>query len=373
MILNMMFPWQTSTWASLVQRVEQARLSHALLFSGPAGTGKRQFARAFAHYLLCEQRTPQGQACGECVSCRLLAAGSHPDLHLLRSPLVAIAEGVAAEDDVQASEGEGDTPETGTSKTKASGEISVAQVRALSSALSVAAHRGGLRVVVAYPADAMNAVAANALLKTLEEPGSGVIFLLVSDAPHRLLPTITSRCQVVAMPIPDRATALQWLAAENAATEEQLALLGGAPVKAAELSRGEYWATHAEFARALAQGAQIDAVAVARTLESEIKRQDREAQAGTPRTVDLRVVIGWLQRWMHDAIRLRLTQTIGYHPSAPDGLHRLAALPVARPTGFYAWLSDAARQAGHPVNAQLFLEDCLLRFRALFDPNSRSH
>ncbi len=369
-----MLPWHSDIWARLNERLAHGRLPHALLLAGPPGTGKRLFARAYAESLLCEQRGADGHACGNCPSCRLLAAGTHPDLHLLRPALVALAEGVAADAESEAG-GEEDaatTSEAGSAKAKASAEISVAQVRALSEALSVAAHRGGLRVALVYPADAMNAIAANALLKTLEEPGERVIFLLISDAPHRLLATIRSRCQVVPMPIPEPAAALAWLTAQGHADEERLALVGGAPVRAAELAGSSYWQIHAALAEALAMGPQIDAIATARLLETEIKRQDREAQTGTPRTVDLRVVMSWLQRWMHDAIRLRLTQTIGYHRSALDGLHRVAGMPVARLMGFQDWLNDAARQASHPVNVQLFLEDCLMRYRALFDANTKS-
>jgi DNA polymerase III subunit delta' len=367
-----MFPWQSEVFAELTQRLARGRLPHALLFAGPGGTGKRQFARAFAHSLLCEQRGADGTPCGTCASCRLLAAGTHPDLHALRPPLLALAEGVAAEAESDAAPDEDATGgEAAGSKTKASAEISVAQVRALSEALSVAAHRGGVRVALVYPADAMNAIAANALLKTLEEPGERVVFLLVSDAPHRLLSTIRSRCQVVPMPIPERSVALAWLAEQGGVTDEQLALVGGAPVRAAELAATTYWQIHAALTQALALGPQIDAIATARLLETEIKRQDREAQTGTPRVVDLRVVISWLQRWMHDAIRARLTQTIGYHRSACDAVDRVACVPLARLMTFHAWLGDAARQAGHPVNAQLFLEDSLLRYRALFDANAK--
>ena len=92
-----MLPWHSEIWARLNERLAHGRLPHALLLAGPPGTGKRLFARAYAESLLCEQRGADGHACGNCPSCRLLAAGTHPDLHLLRPALVALAEGVAAD------------------------------------------------------------------------------------------------------------------------------------------------------------------------------------------------------------------------------------------------------------------------------------
>lgn len=352
----------------LAAHLAEGRLPHALLLAGPAGTGKRVFARAFGQALLCERRAPDARSCGACPSCRLVAAGSHPDLHLVRPALIALAEGMSDQEEGDAEPDEdADAGAGATAKARVSREITVDQIRKLGDAVTLATHRGGMRVVIVYPAEAMNAIASNALLKTLEEPVPGVVFLLVSDAPHRLLPTIVSRCRRLPMPVPERALALDWLNGQGAAGEERLALVGGAPVRAAELAQSPYWDVHASLVRGLAQGADIDALTLARSLDTELKRQDREAQLGRPRNVDLAVVVSWLQRWVHDGLRMRLTQTIGYHRSAGEGIARLAAVPTARLFAYRAWLVDAARQAGHPVNQLLFLEDSLLRYRALFN------
>jgi DNA polymerase-3 subunit delta' len=178
--------WHADHWARLQARRARDAMPHALLLCGPAGLGKRDFMRRFVAGLLCE-RPQDGDACGHCRGCLLLAAGSHPDF-------VALSYGVR-KDGVQRS------------------EIVVDQVRALSARLAMASQFGGWQVVCIDPADAMNAAAANALLKTLEEPAPQTLLILVADAPWRLPQTIRSRCQRIEFQLPARDDALAWLQA----------------------------------------------------------------------------------------------------------------------------------------------------------------
>jgi DNA polymerase-3 subunit delta' len=175
-----------------------AQLPHALLLTGQRGIGKFELARSFAASLLCENLTAAGEACGACLACGWLAQGNHPDLRLLQ-PNALIAE--AAES--------GELDEAG--KKKPSQQITIDQVRALDDFLHVGTHRHGARVVLLNPAEAMNRSTANALLKSLEEPIASTLFLLISSEPHRLLPTIRSRCQVMPVRHPVHGLAGQWL------------------------------------------------------------------------------------------------------------------------------------------------------------------
>src|SRR5690606_2420073 len=132
-------------------------------------------------------------------ACRWVASGNHPDLRRVRP------DAVAAE--------EGDTGEESDSQVKKtpSREIRVEQMRALSGWFNIGTHRGGWRVAVIYPAHAMNLITANALLKVLEEPPPRTVFLLTSDAPDLLLPTIVSRCRRLPLPVPELALSTEWL------------------------------------------------------------------------------------------------------------------------------------------------------------------
>ncbi|MBK8323267.1 MAG: DNA polymerase III subunit delta' [Betaproteobacteria bacterium] len=191
-------PWHREALARLAGRRE--RLPHALLVSGRAGIGKAAFAREFARSLLCE--SPQeGLACGACASCNWFSQGNHPDY---REVLPEAAE-----------EGDDDAPAEA-SKEKKSLVIKIGQIRALGDLVSLSTHRAGFRVIVIRPAEALQPAAANALLKTLEEPPPATVIVLVSDRPARLLATIRSRCQVVALGGPPRDVAIAWLGAEGA-------------------------------------------------------------------------------------------------------------------------------------------------------------
>ena len=145
----------------LMRSVQAGRIVHALLLSGPKGSGKRTAARLFAQTLLCRGAD---KPCGVCPACKRFLAGTHPDVELLR-------------------------PEKKS--------IGVGEIRALVDKLSMKTYEGGRRVVIIEQAETMTAAAQNALLKTLENPVGDAMFFLVTDAPGALLSTIESRCQAV--------------------------------------------------------------------------------------------------------------------------------------------------------------------------------
>jgi DNA polymerase-3 subunit delta' len=215
-----MHPWNQPLFESFRQRT--ARLPHALLIHGARGTGKLALAEHIARFLLCEAADEARKPCGACEGCRWFLAGSHPDLRRVEPE--ALAREPAAETE------EGDAP---AKKGKPSTEIKVEQVRDLAGFLNLRSHRGRLRVALVHPAEDLNPNAANALLKGLEEPPAGAVFLLVSHRPARLLPTIRSRCVALPVAIPPRDQALGWLSEQGAKDPGRwLAYAGGAPLLA---------------------------------------------------------------------------------------------------------------------------------------------
>jgi DNA polymerase-3 subunit delta' len=182
-------PWLAPAWHVLADALRTQRIHHALLFAGPRGYGKRALADTFAAAALCPQRNAEGHACGRCRSCLLVAAGSHPDL--VRVTFEIRDDG------------------------KTRSELTVDQMRALGRRLALSSQFGGLQIALVDPADAMNASAANALLKTLEEPASNTVIVLVADDPSRLPATIRSRCQRIDLRMPTREQAADSLHARG--------------------------------------------------------------------------------------------------------------------------------------------------------------
>ncbi|MGA9333378.1 MAG: DNA polymerase III subunit delta' [Rudaea sp.] len=227
-------PWHTDAWNRIVARRTAATMPHALLLCGSPGLGKRDFAAALAHALLCERPKADGTACAECRACKLIAAGSHPDK-------VFITFGLR--DDGK--------PRT---------EIVVDQIRALGSRVAMTAQFGGFQVAQIDPADAMNQAAGNALLKTLEEPTPATIILLIADQPSRLPATIRSRCQRIDFQLPSSQQALDWLLRQGIDAKPAHAALdasGGNPGLALEWARSGGLALREEVAadlRALQNG-----------------------------------------------------------------------------------------------------------------------
>lgn len=213
-----MHAWNQPILDSLAARA--GRLPHALLVHGPRGVGKAALAERVAQMLLCEGKP---KPCGACDACRWFLAGNHPDFRRVEPEALAKVPPPADPDE---------EPSAKRSK-QPSIQIKIEQVRELADFLYVRSHRGGIRVALVHPAEDMNEPTANALLKGLEEPPAGAMFLLVSHRPAQLLPTIRSRCVAVPVPIPAREVALQWLASQGVKDAERwLAYAGGAPLRA---------------------------------------------------------------------------------------------------------------------------------------------
>ena len=202
-----------NVWKGLVQRLE--RLPHALLLHGPRGIGKLRLAERFAQLLLCEAGDRRNSPCRVCAGCRWFVAGNHPDARLIEPETIAYEDlkyGYLTEFGfLKVCREVVRTRLAEAGKAKPSAEIRIDQVRELGDFLNIGSHRGARRVAIVHPAEDMNAHAANSLLKSLEEPPSNAVFLLVAHRPARLLPTIRSRCVQVPVPLPDAAAARAWL------------------------------------------------------------------------------------------------------------------------------------------------------------------
>ena len=326
----MVYKWTEAQLSQLAQM--RARLPHALLFHGREGLGQFELALAFAQFVLCEKPLPDGRGCGRCPACTWFGQGSHPDFRLLQP------DSMAGDDEGEAA---------GESKKK-SDQIRIEQVRDLQRFFAVGTHRAGLRVIVLHPADAMNVSTQNAVLKSLEEPPPGTLFMLVTSVPHRLLPTIRSRCRNIAMPLPDRNQATRWLEEQRIENPAALlALAGGAPLGAIRLSKRK---------------------TVRRRLIEQLGDPRFDPVAATEHCLgaDPGEVVAWLQRWVYDMLSLRLSGLVRYHIGAEQAVRAAAArCDPTRAAMLLRTLAKARSLAQHPLNARLFLEDLLIQYQSL--------
>jgi DNA polymerase-3 subunit delta' len=342
---NPLFSWQTDSWRQL--NMLRERMPHAILLHGAEGIGKTVFAEHLAKSLLCEAAGQDGHACGNCVSCGWFDQYSHPDYRRVRPELLDEEESFNTEVD----ESEADKKTAKSSKAP-SKEIVINQVRALADFMNISTHRQGLRVIVLYPAEALNVPAANALLKSLEEPNANSVFILVSNSLDKLLPTILSRCHKFALGMPEKEQALAWLDNQQLKNAEAwLAQQGGAPLSALKIAQSENRGEYDEFLR------QLCSPSVEASLKMAEKMQKMEVVA----------TVACLQRWLYDIFSYKQSGRIRYYPSYSKELAILAKrvemnslLKILKSTG------ERQAIASHPLSAKLFIEDMLLDYSALF-------
>lgn len=219
----MKYPWLNIPYHQLVVHYATGRGHHALLLHAAAGNGDDTLAYALSRWLLCQQRNGE-KICGECHSCRLMLAGNHPDYHLL-------------------------VPEKGKNS------VGIEPIRQVIERLYSHAQQGGAKVIWLSQAELLTEAAANALLKTLEEPPEKTYFLLGCREPSRLLATLRSRCLYWHLASPDEQLSMQWLSRHAAGNPIEhltaLRLHDGAPIAAEQLLQPERWQQRSALCSAL--------------------------------------------------------------------------------------------------------------------------
>lgn len=327
-----------------------ARLPHALLLIGPPGVGKREFAEQLAALLLCEAVTADMKACGRCVACHWLAAGNHPDFRRI----------APKGDDKEAEETKSEKSSEKTKK-QATAIIRIDQIRELEDFVFVGSHRQANRVILITAAEAMQAAAANALLKILEEPPSSVYFILVSSRQKILLPTLRSRCRVVPFTQPGKQAATDWLA--QVGLEKQAAryldLAGGAPLRVVQWkNEGQLAAIDALLDSLLAS--RNDPIALAANWDALLKSNE---------SFRLENLVEGVQRWLFDLTLVHMGGEIRYHRGWSQLQNIKALAPAAL---FAAWheINAFRRSARHPLNQLLFLESLAFYYLRALQPHT---
>jgi DNA polymerase-3 subunit delta' len=329
-----LLPWQLP--AAREALAARATWPHAVLLDGPRGIGKRTLALNLARALLCEAPAADGCACGACASCHYVAAGQHPDLQVIE-PFVIDEDG----------------------EIKAQDPIPVDRIRALIDWVQLTSHRGRAKVAVIVPAESMNLAAANALLKTLEEPPPSTFLMLVTHQPGRVPATLRSRCRRMPAPRPDPALAVAWLSQQGVANASfALAQAGGAPFTARALAGSDWQAERAAWLEALARPDALSPVALAARIEAAPKDQRRER---------LGQVIDWLLAWTADLARVAAgggpLRNTDFHAALSQLSGAVAQVPLFR---YHRTLLRQRAWVAHPLQPRLVAEALLIGYREMF-------
>ncbi|SFK90185.1 DNA polymerase III, delta prime subunit [Nitrosomonas aestuarii] len=356
--MNKLFAWQQEVGQKLMRNHEFR--CHALLLKGKKGIGKFIFARFLAKSLLCMQPDVDNAACDKCASCGWFEQHTHPNFALVIPQALSAVLGNHTEyvDNSAREEVDGPTVSDKTKK-KPGQQIGVDQIRRLNDLVYLSGHQDGYKIVLIYPAEAMNAAAANALLKKLEEPPEKTFFILVSHQPRRLLATVRSRCQQINMPIPDTDTAVRWLKQQandsNAAQNMSalLAMTGYAPLSA--LSFQENIKQHQQFIEQISAVQQFDPLALAELLQNQ----------------DLTMTVDWLQKWCYDLASCQATGKVRYHPHLAGRIGVMCQqISQQACLAFINFLNVRQPLSRHPVNGRLFLEEILINYGKLIVSSS---
>lgn len=320
------YPWQLQEWQQLIQQLASEKLPHALMFAGAKGIGKRHLAQAFAQLLLCSAPI-EGTPCEKCRGCQLNKAKNHPDLIVVE-------------------------PEEGAKA------IKVDQIRALIEDLGKTAQQGGFKVVVLEPAEAMNANAANALLKSLEEPAANTLIVLICHTPSAVLPTIRSRCQMRLLATPTSEQVIHWLkpliAGSNIPAEKLYDAAGGAPLTALSFLEGDALERRDAWLLNLIRlsTGQISAIEVAAQWQKE----------------DVIPLVEWFLVWLHSLVRWQVgAEQLLINQLPQDLRERLGRVPGALLHRYIEKILVSKRQllGNSNPNKQLLLEEMLMDWGAL--------
>ena len=323
-------PWLAAQRQSLL-----AQRGHAWLLQGPSGMGQFELGMSLVRAWLCEQPSTHG-ACGHCASCHSIDVHAHADLCMLMPEADMLARGWPLSEKAQS--------EIDDKKRKPSKEIRVDAMRDAVEFTQRTSARGRGKAVLVYPAEQMNAITANALLKTLEEPPGDVRFVLATEAAHQLLPTIRSRCLIHTMVWPTAQEVLGWMQHHGLAHGEAQAWLraaGGRPLDAWTMSQsGRGLGVFQRMPKALAAGD----VAIFADMDGP-------------------EMVQWLQKLCHDLLCVAQGAAPRYF-AAEDLPKPPSAMVLAR---WAKSLAQEARTAEHPFNAGLMTEALVAQARTVLN------
>lgn len=322
------YPWLQNSLNQLSQYLTQGRIPQALLLVGRKGLGKYLLAEYFAQSLMCTDRKADGVFCGDCQSCTLFKAKTHPDYF----EIIPEAEGKI---------------------------IGIDVIRQLTVKLSLKPQFESYRIVIINPADSLNNASANAFLKYLEEPTERTCIILITDKQAKLTATIRSRCQKLLIAAPDKKTFNDWLLQQGIQDKQDvlLSLTGGSPLQARQLSDDSVLQLRVKCFN--------DWVALTEKKENFIALAEQWQKLGKS---EIDFLIFWLISWVVDMIKLNYDQADKtlFNPDFARNLQELTKqLNLKGLYEYYDFLLLSQQRLDTQLNKQLMFEEILIKWSKL--------
>ena len=365
-------PWLHAVWDSL----DFHSFPNAMLLHGQSGMGKFEFAISLSKALLCESPDSQNRPCNQCEACHWFDSGNHPDFIALtpethRKYLPQGNFDIDSEPSKKTKSTRDDDGDATEKKEKKN--ISIEETRSAIESLSIGSHRGGNRVILIYPLEMLRPDSANTLLKSLEEPPANTIFILLADRLDRVLPTIRSRCRLVAAPRAERALGLAWIREQllrisqfrmsDSDIESIYDEQGGAPYAVLESLIARHNKDEKDELSISIQAARY-------LLESlsQGHRMNWLDAAEKIQKARFAVLLATMQRWVSDLQTVTQQAQPRYYPNHATTLSKLAQ--QARPLKlfkFWKSLIQMRRNENHPLAIRIQLESLLSQYQQVFE------
>ncbi|MBV1914086.1 MAG: DNA polymerase III subunit delta' [Pseudomonadales bacterium] len=328
--LQIPLPWQIAQWQKSLDSFGSGLMSHAQIFCGVSGLGKREYAAALTQHIFCLS-LQNGLGCSECRNCRLILAEVHPDVLKI-------------------------SPE------KPGSAIKVDEIRSLNEFVNCTSESGIAKVVLIEEADRMNRNAANALLKNLEEPPANTFFFLVSSREMQLPITVRSRCQRINFSAPDRRTTIEWLQQQNTGSEScelPVLLAAGAPLAAQRL---------------ISDACKQRYTALFTSLESLITgRSNPTIEAKSLMDSEQTELLCWISSWIAGVAKAQNSSSVENVETGCTNLDeqvRQVSLMVLLSFGYIVQRAFLDSCAVSNINKQLILENLLMSWQRLMRPRN---
>jgi DNA polymerase-3 subunit delta' len=336
-----LYPWLSKSFLELSRN----KIPHSLLLFAQKDIGELHFGLELANYLLCE--SVSSKPCGKCEACHWVRQGNHPDLFIVVPQALKQLLPIAVEDEQVGEDGE---------DKKQSKFIRIEQIRNIISSNELGSYRGGKRVVLIYPIEAMQAEAANCLLKTLEEPSNQLHFILLTNQLEKILPTIRSRCHLFPIPRPSLELAVNWLQSQlpqeysDQVLEQKLSLHTGSPLKVIS---------------SLNEKTLDDSIITHQLSQCKLLRSGEMIELlGQYALLD---ILNSILKWSFDMNLVLFGQKPRYFPHL-EGQMKSACSNLNKRSfqQFLASLKDDMRLANHPLFPKVQLDAVLMRYKQLF-------